>query len=308
MDLRQKYGKVAVIMGGDSPERDVSLISGKFMLQALLEYNIDAYKFDPFEQSICELKSMRFDCALLAVHGKNVEDGRLQGALEYLKIPYSGSGVLSSSLSMDKYRTKLIWSKWNIPMAKSQHIELDSFDMSTFKLELSLPVVVKPSCGGSTLGVTKVYDIQKLADAINTAFEQDNSILIEEMVIGTEFAITLNNGECYPLVKIEAANGDYDYQNKYFTNTTKYICPYELDTELHQRIISHAKNACIALSTSGVVRIDFMLDVYNNIYFLELNTLPGMTDHSLVPIAFKAHGISYNQLCLILLDSIGLNK
>ena len=308
MSLWQKYGKVAVLMGGNSPEREISLISGKFMLQALLDNGINAHKFDPAEQPLHELKALKFDRALLAVHGKNVEDGRLQGALEYLNVPYSGSGVLASSLAMDKYRTKLLWSKFNIPMAKSQYIKRQNFDFNSFILELSLPVVVKPSCGGSTLGLTKVYDIKNLSDAISLAFIQDDSVLIEELIIGSEFSITIHDGVCYPLVKIEAENGEYDYQNKYFTNTTKYIYPYELNSLLMQEIETHAKIACKVLKVSGVVRIDFMLDDKNNIFFLELNTLPGMTDHSLVPMAFKAKNISYNQLCLILLETIGLNK
>ena len=308
MNLKSKYGKVAVIMGGDSPEREVSLISGKFMLQALLDSEIDAHKFDPYLQPISDLKTLKFDCALLAVHGKNCEDGILQGALEYLKIPYTGSGVMASSLAMDKYRTKLIWQQMGIPLAKSQYIRRDGFDYAKFELKINLPVVVKPSCEGSTLGLSKVYNIKELKTAIDFAFSKDDGALIEEMIIGSEYSITLFDDKCYPIVKIEAENNNYDYQNKYFTDSTKYICPCELEPELLTKIENYAKCAYSALNVSGVARIDFMLDANNNIYFLELNTLPGMTDHSLVPMAFKAVGINYKELCLILLSTIGLNK
>ncbi len=308
MNLKQKYGKVAVIMGGDSPEREVSLISGKFMLQALLDSGIEAHKFDPYLQLISDLKTLEFDCALLAVHGKNCEDGVLQGALEYLKIPYTGSGVMASSLAMDKYRTKLIWQQMGIPLAKSQYIKRDGFDYTKFELKINLPVVVKPSCEGSTLGLSKVYDINEIKTAIDLAFSKDDGVLIEEMIVGSEYTITLFDGKCYPVVKIEAENNNYDYQNKYFTNSTKYICPCELESDLLAKIENYAKCAYNALNVSGIARIDFMLDAHNNIYFLELNTLPGMTDHSLVPIAFKAVGINYKELCLLLLSTIGLNK
>lgn len=240
-------------------------------------------------------------------HGKYGEDGILQGALELLKVPYTGSGVMASSLAMDKYRTKLIWQSIGVPTAKSQYIEKDGFNYERFKLELSLPVVVKPVREGSTMGLSKVYKVDDLSSAIDLAFTKDDKVLIEELIVGDEFTVTVFNGDIYPVVKIEAPDSNYDYQNKYFKDDTKYICPYDLGN-IQEQVNVYAKIGYHAVGARGVARLDFMIDKNGKVYFLEINTLPGMTGHSLVPMAFNARGISFDELCLNLLKDAGLNR
>ncbi|MCC2644811.1 MAG: D-alanine--D-alanine ligase [Burkholderiales bacterium] len=300
----KKYGKVAVLMGGWSKESEISLMSGNAVLDSLINSGIDAHAFDPAKQSIFELKTQGFNRVVLMTHGKAGEDGILQGALEYLQIPYTGSGVLASALSMDKQRTKLVWSTYNIPMPKGLYLE--TADVNQIKANFKLPIIIKPVHEGSTLGLSKVYKWEDLNLALETAFKNDNSILVEEMIVGAEFSITVCDGVVYPAVKIEAPAGDYDYQNKYFTDNTVYICPYPLETSLEQQIKDYAKAGYKAVGARGVARLDFMLDKTNKPYFLEINTIPGMTGHSLSPQAFKAAGISFDQLCLKILDGASL--
>lgn len=306
MNLKNTYGKVAVIMGGTSAEREVSLISGEAVLASLLKSGVDAYRFDPKEQPLMNLLKHKFNRAFLVTHGKRGEDGILQGALEYLRIPYTGSGVLASSLAMDKYRTKLIWQTLGIPLAKSQYLTKALYNPVAFKLNVSLPAVVKPVCEGSTLGLSKVYKEEEVHTAIMKAFNNDQALLIEEMIVGDEFTVTVCDGKVYPVVKIEAPQGEYDYQNKYFTDTTHYLCPYDLGA-LHQSIETYALLGYNAVGAKGVARLDFMIDKNNQIYFLEINTLPGMTGHSLAPIAFNATGVDFDQLCLMILDGASLS-
>ena len=305
MDLKQKYGKVAVVMGGESSEREVSLISGNAVLTSLIKSGVDAYGFDPKVTPISDLATNGYARAVLMTHGTRGEDGTLQGALEYLKIPYTGSGVMASAIAMDKYRTKLIWQAIGIPVASSQYLQKSSY--SNFKLELSLPVVVKPVDAGSTIGLSFVTKIEQLNDAINLAFEYDNAVLIEKMVIGREFTITVCDGVVYPVIEIIAPQGNYDYQNKYFTDNTKYICPIDLG-QLQSSIEANALKAYNAIGARGVTRLDFMLNEANEVFFLEINTLPGMTGHSLVPMAYKAKNIDFDGLCLSILDSARLGK
>ncbi len=300
----KKYGKVAVLMGGWSMESEISMISGNAVLESLVKSGVDAHAFDPAKQPVCELRQQGFDRAVLMTHGKVGEDGILQGALEYLKIPYTGSGVLASALSMDKQRTKLIWSTYGVPMPKG--ICLDRPDVSLIKEKFSLPIIIKPVHEGSTLGLSKVYKWDDLNQALEIAFKSDNTVLVEELITGSEFSITVFDGQTYPLIKIEAPSGEYDYQNKYFTDHTVYICPYKLDEKLEAKIKDYAKIGYAAVGARGVARLDFMLDKNNNPYFLEINTLPGMTSHSLVPQSFKALGTGFDQLCLKILDGASL--
>ncbi len=297
--------KVAVVMGGFSSEREVSLISGNAVLNSLKESGINATRFDPKDTPIIKIQD--YDVAMLMTHGRYGEDGIIQGALELLKVPYTGSGVMASSLAMDKYRTKLVWQTLGIPTPKSQYIEKNNFDYTKFILEIKLPVVVKPVREGSTMGLSKVYDISDLESAIWLAFAKDNKILIEELIEGDEFTITVFNGTVLPAIKIEAPNANYDYNNKYFTEDTKYICPYDLGV-LQQQVNKYAKLGYNAIGARGVARLDFMINKNNEIFFLEINTLPGMTSHSLVPMAFKAHGTDFNELCLLILNDAGLNR
>lgn len=305
--MNKKYGKVAVLMGGNTPEREISLISGRAILESLQRSGVNAYAFDPVEKPLSDLQSDGYARAFVIIHGKGGEDGKLQGALEYLGVPYTGSGVMASSIGMDKYRTKLIWQAIGIPMAKSQYLEKIGYSKNNFTLQVKLPVVVKPVDDGSTLGLTKVYDEKQLDQAIDFAFQSSERVLIEEMIVGDEYTITVFDGKVYPVVKIEAPAGEYDYQNKYFTDDTKYICPYDLGA-LQEQINAWALAGYNAIGASGVARLDFMIDKEKNVYFLEINTLPGMTNHSLVPMSLAAAGYSFDELCLMILDGASIAK
>ena len=307
MSAKQKYKKVAVIMGGMSHEREISLISGNAVLESLLKSGVNACKFDPTETKLCDLPLLGFDCAVIMLHGRGGEDGTIQGALEFMGIPYTGSRTVASSIAMDKYRTKLIWQAGNIPTPCYQYITKGKFNAHQFNLQLDVPVVVKPVNEGSTVGLSKVYDVEELNKAITLAFEYDDEVLIEEMVIGDEFTITVCDSKHYPLVKIEAPEGEYNYQNKYFTDDTKYICPYDLGHELNHEIEELSVKAYELIGANGVARIDFMLDKNKKIYFLELNTIPGMTGHSLVPMAYRASGVNFDDLCLQMLAGATLH-
>lgn len=307
MDIKNKYNRVAVVMGGNSGEREVSLLSGKAVLESLKRSGVNAYAFDPYKANICQLVEQQIDCAIIMLHGRGGEDGTIQGALEYLKIPYSGSGIAASAIALDKNKTKLIWRSMQIPVAKWQYLTYHSYNQEKFKLELNLPVIVKPCCEGSTLGLSKVYDHNNLLQAINMAFEYDSEVLVEELIVGSEFTVTIFNDKVYPLVKIEAPSGEYDYTNKYFTDTTKYICPYDLGDELNRDIQRLSLLAYNSVGASGVARVDFMLNSKNELFFLEINTIPGMTSHSLVPISFKAVGKDFDDLCLSILGDAKLH-
>ncbi|TXH59774.1 MAG: D-alanine--D-alanine ligase [Bacteroidia bacterium] len=290
-------------MGGSSPEREISLLSGEAVLNALSDIGIDAHKFDSKLDSLNDLIEHKYARAFLVTHGDFGEDGVLQGFLELCKIPYTGSGVLSSAIAYDKYRTQLIWGASKIPIPKNQYLRHNDYQQRGFKLELDLPVIVKPSCGGSTLGLSKVYALEDLSRALDLAFSVDNGggILVEELIIGDEYTIVVFNDKVYPIIKIEAENNNYDYENKYFTDTTRYICPYDLE-DLQVIIEEYARIGYNVVGARGVARLDFMIDVNKNIYFLEINTLPGMTGHSLVPMAFQAVGYNFRELCLQMLD------
>lgn len=302
--IMNKYGKVAVLMGGKSSEREVSLISGKAVLDSLIKSGVDAHAFDPSKQSVFELKSFGFSRAVIMLHGPGGEDGIIQAVLEYLQIPYTGSGVLASALSMDKQRTKLIWSTYGIPMPKG--LCLNQPDIELIKNSFKLPVIVKPVHEGSTVALSKVRKWEDLPDALEAAFKYDHTILVEDMIIGDEFTITVCDDVIYPLVKIEAPLGEYDYNNKYFTDDTKYICPYKLEANLGKQINEYAKVGYNAVGARGVARLDFILAGNNIPYFLEINTIPGMTSHSLSPMAYKAAGINFDELCLQILNGASL--
>lgn len=307
MSNKNKYGKVAVLMGGNTTEREVSFMSGKAILASLIKSGVDAFAFDPAEEPLENLKEHGCDRALIIIHGKNGEDGKLQGALEYLQIPYTGSGVMASAIGMDKYRTKMIWSSLGIPVAKSQFVEKINYNPDAFKLDLPLPVIVKPADDGSTLGFSKVYKPEELIPAINYAFEKSNKILIEEMIIGDEFTITIVDGKIYPIIKIEAPQGEYDFEHKYYSDETKYLCNYDLGA-IQPQIEAFALRGYHGVGASGVARSDFMINRDGQVYFLEINTLPGMTGHSLVPQSVAAVGIDFDKLCLMILDGAGLGK
>ena len=304
------FGKVGVLFGGRSAERDVSIMSGTGVLQALKSRGIDAHGFDPAERSLAELAAEKFDCVFIALHGRYGEDGSLQGALEQLGIPYTGSGVMASSVGMDKITTKIIWLSKGIPTPRYATVAPGD-DLDAIVTELGLPLIVKPPLEGSTIGITKVEAAEQFEAAVALALGFDETVLAEEFVTGREFTVAvLGQGataRALPIVEIVAPAGNYDSQNKYFTDTTQYHCPAPLDAALTEEIQRHAVNAYRVLGCEGWGRIDVLVRESDmRPFLLEVNTSPGMTSHSLVPMAARAVGISYEDLCIEILATARL--
>jgi len=288
-------------MGGPSAEREISLISGKAVLAALREKGVDAHAFDPMERELFDLKREGFRRVFIALHGRYGEDGTVQGALEVMGIPYTGSGVMASALSMDKWRTKLVWLAAGIPTPRFAIVE-SSTDPASLAADLGLPLIVKPAHEGSTLGLTKVLSAAQIAPAVALAATFDPLVLAEEFIDGQELTASLLGEEALPLVRIEAPQGNYDYRNKYFTDDTKYHCPAGVSAGLEEEIRRVALASFRVLGCSGWGRADVMLRPDGTYSFLEMNTSPGMTGHSLVPIAARAVGLTYPDLCLRILE------
>ncbi|MFL6658998.1 MAG: D-alanine--D-alanine ligase [Massilia sp.] len=306
----QVLGKVGVLFGGVSAERDVSIMSGTGVLAALKSRGIDAHAFDPGQRSIAELAAEKFDRVFIALHGRFGEDGSLQGALEQLGIPYTGSGVMACAIGMDKIYTKMIWLMKGLPTPTYASIT-DSTDLAHVVAELGLPLIVKPPHEGSTIGITKVAAAGDLKAAYELAAGFDDTVLAEQFITGREFTVAVLgkgvNARALPIVEIVAPGGNYDYQNKYFTDDTQYFCPAVLDAAVSAEIEQLAVQAYRALDCEGWGRIDFMLRTSDNKPFLiEANASPGMTSHSLVPMAARALGISYEDLCVEILRSARL--
>ena len=289
-------------MGGPSAEREISLISGKAVLGALRERGVDAHAFDPKERPLFDMAREGFDRAFIALHGRFGEDGTVQGALEVMGIPYTGSGVMASALSMDKWRTKLVWIAAGIPTPRFAIAEPDT-DWARVLDRLGLPVIVKPAHEGSTLGITKVRTAADLAPALAFAAGFDPLVIVEEFVEGQELTASILGDEALPLVRIEAPGGNYDYQNKYFTDDTRYHCPAGVRPDVEAAIRRDALAAFRVLGCRGWGRADAMLRPDGTYAFLEMNTSPGMTGHSLVPIAAKAVGLAYPDLCVRILEA-----
>jgi D-alanine-D-alanine ligase len=305
-----KFGKVGVLFGGRSAEREISIISGNGVLKALQSQGIDAHPFDPGQRSLAELAAEKFDRVFIALHGRYGEDGSLQGALELLGIPYTGSGVMASAVGMDKITTKKIWLMHGVPTPKYASIEAGT-DLGKVARELGLPLIVKPPLEGSTIGITKVTRAEDLKAAVELATGFDEVVLAEEFVTGREFTVAvLGQGatvRALPIVEIVAPEGNYDYQNKYFKDDTRYHCPAPLDAALTEEIQRHAVEAYRALGCEGWGRVDVLLrESDNRPFLLEVNTSPGMTGHSLVPMAARAVGIGYEDLCVEILRSARL--
>jgi D-alanine-D-alanine ligase len=298
----EKFGKVAVLMGGRSAEREISLRSGTMVLAALKRKGVDAHAFDPREQSFDQLLAQRFARVFIALHGRFGEDGTVQGALEVMGIPYTGSGVMASALAMDKWRSKLVWLASGIPTPAYELLTADS-QATDVVARLGLPLMVKPAHEGSSIGITKVESIEKFAPAYELAAQCDGSVIAEQFIAGRELTAAILNGEALPLVRIEAPLGKYDYHNKYFGEETKYHCPSGLPVELEVRIQVQALAAFELIGCEGWGRLDVMLDAQNQPWFLEVNTIPGMTDHSLVPMAARARGVAFDDLVLRILES-----
>ncbi|UJP06509.1 MAG: D-alanine--D-alanine ligase [Nitrosomonas sp.] len=295
------FGKVAVLLGGRSAEREVSLQSGQAVLAALRSRGVDAQPFDPAEQALESLKQQRFDKAFIALHGRFGEDGTIQGVLEWLGLPYTGSGVMASALAMDKWRTKLIWQACGIPSPRFAMLNADS-DFDAVASALGLPLIVKPAREGSTIGLSKVCRMQDLAAAYRSAAQHDALVLAEEFIAGKELTVAILGEKPLPIVRIEVAGELYDYEAKYISGDTKYFCPSELPVELESAIQAQALQAYLVLGCQGWGRVDLILTETNRCYFLEANTAPGMTSHSLVPMAARAADISFEDLVLSILD------
>jgi D-alanine-D-alanine ligase len=297
-----EFGKVAVLLGGPSAEREVSLMSGNGVLAALRGSGVDAHAFDPAERNLFELKREGFARAFIALHGRFGEDGTVQGALETLGIPYTGSGVMASALAMDKWRTKLVWLASGIPTPKYRVVDATT-DWMRVVAELGLPLIVKPAREGSTLGITKVarVDHDEMALAYAEAEKHDSLVLVEEFVAGAEFTASILNGRALPLIRIEAPQGNYDYHAKYFSDDTKYFCPAGLPDAAEQEIRAVALRAFNIVGCTGWGRLDLIVRADGSHSFLEVNTSPGMTPHSLVPMAAKQDGMSFSDLCVEIL-------
>jgi D-alanine-D-alanine ligase len=299
--VSQDFGKVAVLMGGKSAEREISLMSGGGVLKALRAKGIDAHPFDPAQRDLFDLKREGYARCFIALHGRGGEDGTIQGALEALGVPYTGSGVMGSAIGMDKWRTKMIWIANGLPTPRYQ-ILTGREDWNAVARDLGLPLIVKPANEGSTLGLTKVNAVTQLPAAYELAAKTYRDIaLAEQFIDGPEYTASVLGEAALPLIRIEAPQGNYDYQNKYFTEDTKYHCPCGLASEREAQLKTLALEAFRLVGCSGWGRIDLMLDSKEKPWLLEVNTSPGMTGHSLVPMAARATGMSYEDLCLRIL-------
>ncbi len=294
-----KFGKVAVLMGGKSKEREVSIKSGNAVLASLIRQGVDAYAFDPANQPLHDIES--YDLAMISLHGRFGEDGSIQGALELLGIPYTGSGVMASAIGMDKLRTKMIWKAAGIPTPAFQTLSART-NFTDVALELGLPLFVKPSNEGSSIGISKVNDIGALQGAYELAKKSDPLVIAEAFIGGGEYTVGILGDESLPIVRIVPSTEFYDYEAKYLRDDTKYHCPCGLDKDLEMSIRQDALCAFRAIGGTGWGRVDFLMDENRKHYFLEVNTSPGMTDHSLVPMAAKAAGITFDQLVMKILN------
>jgi len=297
-----EIGKVAVLMGGPSSEREISFLSGNAVLAALREKGVDAHPFDPADRDLHELKREGFERVFIALHGRFGEDGTVQGALETLGIAYTGSGVMASALAMDKWRTKLVWLASGIPTPRYRVVE-DNTDWMEIVAELGLPLIVKPAREGSTIGITKItsVDQRELPDAYELAASHDALVLVEEYVTGMELTAGVLGQRVLPLIRIEAPQGNYDYHNKYFSEETKYFCPSGITADKESEIAAMSMRAFDVVGCTGWGRLDVILRDDGSFSFLEVNTSPGMTGHSLVPMAARQAGISFPDLCVEIL-------
>lgn len=295
-----RFGKVGVLLGGRSAEREISLLSGNAVLAALRRSGVDAHPFDPGRRGLDELIAERFDRVFIALHGRYGEDGTIQGALELLGIPYTGSGVMASALAMDKWRSKLLWLAAGVPTPEHRLLEPGS-DLDRVARELGLPLFVKPAREGSSIGVSKVKSVAELAAAYKEAAKYDSLVLAEAFIDGAEVQFPVIGDRVLPSIRIETPHEFYDYDAKYFADDTRYLCPglpEAQERELAQLVL----RAFRVLGCSGWGRVDLLLDRAGRPYFLEANTSPGMTDHSLVPMAARQNGQAFEDLVLEILD------
>ena len=314
--MTPNFGKVGVLFGGSSSEREVSIMSGTGVLNALRSRGVDAHAFDPGSQSLGALEAAKFDRVFIALHGRGGEDGSIQGVLEYLKLPYTGAGVLASALALDKAMTKRLWADEGLSTPDWRDVDAGT-DWMRVIAELGDHLIVKPSREGSTIGITKVvsHDGGELAQAYATAAAHDSQVLVEELIVGRELTCAIlgegGGARALPLIEIRVPGGDYDFHHKYFSDHTVYQCPAQIDADLATEIQQLCLRAYRMIGVRGWGRVDLMLRVDprgDRPYLLELNTSPGMTGHSLVPMAAKAVGISYEDLVLEILSMAALDS
>lgn len=290
---------IAVLMGGNSAERDVSLKSGEAVYQALKEENIACFKFDWHGDNLSDLWTHKFDRAFIILHGRGGEDGYIQKQLDDRKIPYTGSGAKTSRLCMDKSTTKDIWSKNNLPIAASIIAKKNA---PIPNIEFSLPWAVKPTLEGSSIGISKVQNVDDLQQALNLAWKYGTEAMIEQWIDGEEYTVAIVNKVPLPAIKIVSTHTFYDYESKYQSQDTRYLCPCGLNDEQEKHLQNLALKAFEVMGAKDWGRVDFILDKNDQPYLLEINTVPGMTSHSLVPMAAKAVSISFNQLVVKILN------
>lgn len=296
------FGRVAVVYGGLSPEREISLLTGEAVLAALQERDVDAHGVDAGADLLDVLSAGRFDRVWIALHGRGGEDGSLQGALQLMNLPYSGSGVQGSALAMDKYRSKLLLRGCELPTPPFRLLT-GVADLDDAVDELGLPLAVKPVCEGSSLGMSKVTDAADLPAAYELACRHDDCVIAEVWLDGGEYTTGVLQGEALPIIRIETPRSYYDYQAKYFTDSTQYHCPAGLSDEQEHRFRQLSLKAFTDIGGEGWGRVDFILDDDDEPQILEVNTVPGMTSHSLVPMAAKQHGIDFPELCWRILET-----
>ncbi|MCH9699627.1 MAG: D-alanine--D-alanine ligase [Gammaproteobacteria bacterium] len=296
------FGRVAVAMGGVSAERDISLKSGNAVLSALLEQGVKAIAVDIGNDPVSALRAGQFDRVFNIVHGRGGEDGILQGVMESLGLPYTGSGVLGSALSMDKHKTKLCWQASQLPTPSCMVLE-DQEDLGRVADQLGFPVIVKPVREGSSLGMSKVNSVQQLEQAWHQAQIFDNKVIAEQWVSGNEYTVAVLDNNALPIIGLQTPNEFYDYQAKYIASTTQYHCPSGLSEIQESTLQNLALKACQTVEVSGWCRVDLFVDETDRPWLIEVNTVPGMTDHSLVPMAAKAAGIDFNELVFRILET-----
>ncbi|TNH03315.1 D-alanine--D-alanine ligase [Testudinibacter sp. TR-2022] len=300
-----KQQKIAVLYGGTSAEREVSLNSGRAVLQALKNQGFDVHGVDPQQVGLEQLKVQGFERVFNILHGRGGEDGTVQGVLEFLGIPYTGCGVLASSLTMDKMRTKMLWKGFGLPVAEMEVVNkanFAAFDAITIVKKLGLPLMVKPSLEGSSVGLTKVKQLEALQSAVELAFQYDETVLVEAWLAGDEYSVPVLDGEVLPSIRIVPKGEFYDYDAKYISDDTQYFCPSGLSEAREQELKQLVKQAYESTGCRGWSRVDVMTDSEGRFNLVEINTAPGMTSHSLFPMAAKARGYDFEQLVVKILE------
>jgi D-alanine-D-alanine ligase len=298
----EEFGRVAVLYGGRSAERDVSLDTGRAVLGALLARGVDAVGWDPAEHSLSDLATAGFDRVWIALHGPGGEDGAIQGALQWIGLPYTGSGVMASALAMDKVRSKRVFDAAGIPTPDYAIVRNRSHAVLAAE-DFGYPLILKPACQGSSVGMTKVFDPEDLNAAVDLALSFDDVAIVERCIVGDEYTVAVLQGEALPSIRIETPRVFYDYRAKYESDRTRYHCPGTASVDLEQQYASLALAAFAELGCSGWGRIDFMTGSDGQPLVLEVNTVPGMTSHSLVPMAAKTSGIDFEELCWRILET-----